>query len=85
MRRALVLDPDNLVMRYNTACALLRRFDEPGEALKTLEPFFDKVTSTSWIWHAEADPDFDQIRDDPRFKEMLCAAKQRLGIAEAEA
>jgi adenylate cyclase len=85
MRRALVLDPDNLVMRYNTACALLRRFDEPGEALKTLEPFFDKVTSTSWIWHAEADPDFDQIRDDPRFKEMLSAAKQRLGIAEAEA
>jgi adenylate cyclase len=82
MRRALVLDPDNLVMRYNTACSLLRRFDDPGEAMKTLEPFFEKVTSTSWIWHAEADPDFDQIRDQPRFKDMLAAAKERLGMAK---
>jgi adenylate cyclase len=82
MRRALVLDPDNLVMRYNTACSILRRFSDPAEALKTLEPFFDKVTSTSWIWHAEADPDFDLIREDPRFKTMLSAAKKRLGMAD---
>jgi adenylate cyclase len=82
MRRALVLDPDNLVMRYNTACSILRRFSDPAEALKTLEPFFDKVTSTSWIWHAEADPDFDLIREDPRFKTMLSAAKKRLDMAD---
>ncbi len=79
MRRALLLDPDNLVMRYNAACALLRDLGEPGEALDTLEPFFKAVTSNTWIWHAEADPDFDSIRDDPRFKEMLNAAKERLG------
>jgi adenylate cyclase len=82
MRRALVLDPDNLVMRYNSACAILRRFGDNQEALKTLQPFFEAVTSTTWVWHAEADPDMGPIRDDPLFKEMLSAAKQRLGMAE---
>ena len=82
MRRALVLDPDNLVMRYNSACAILRRLGDTDEALKTLEPFFERVTSTTWIWHAEADPDFEPIRGDPRFKQMLSAAKQRLEIAQ---
>jgi adenylate cyclase len=83
MRRALVLDPDNLVMRYNSACAILRRLGDSDEALKTLEPFFETVTSSTWIWHAEADPDLESIRDDPRFKTMLASAKQRLGMTEA--
>jgi hypothetical protein len=48
-----------------------------------LEPFFEKVTSTTWIWHAEADPDLAEIRDRPRFKEVLASAKQRLGMSEA--
>ncbi len=83
MRRALLLDPDNLVMRYNAACTLLGQLGDEDEALKTLESFFAKVTSTTWIWHAESDPDFEQIRDRPRFKEMIASAKQRLGMAEA--
>jgi adenylate cyclase len=85
MRRGLVLDPDNLVMRYNSACALLRRFGDPEEALKTLEPFFQSVTSTTWIWHAEADPDFEAIRGDPPFQAMLAAAKKRLGMTQEPA
>jgi hypothetical protein len=40
------------------------------------------VTSTTWVWHAEADPDMEPIRDDPQFREMLSAAKQRLGMAQ---
>jgi adenylate cyclase len=83
MRRALLLDPENLVMRYNAACTLLGQLGDPDEALKTLEPFFEKVTSTTWIWHAEADPDLGEIRDLPRFKEILAAAKQRLRMPEA--
>ena len=83
MRRALLLDPENLAMRYNSACTLLCQLGDAEEAVKTLEPFFGKVTSTTWIWHAEADPDLGEIRDRPRFKEMLAAAKQRLGMSEA--
>jgi adenylate cyclase len=82
LRRALVLDPDNLVMRYNTACALIRYLGSPEDALDTLDPFFQTVTSTTWIWHAEADPDFDKIHVHPRFKEMIASAKRRLGMAE---
>ena len=85
MRRGPLLDPDNLVMRYNTACAFLRRFDDAAEALNALQPFFETVTSTTWIWHAEADPDLEAIRDNPRFKEMLAAAKKRLGMEETVA
>jgi adenylate cyclase len=83
MRRALLLDPENLVMRYNAACTLLGQLGDADEAVKTLEPFFEKVTSTTWIWHAEADPDLGEIRNRPRFKEMLASAKQRLGMSEA--
>jgi hypothetical protein len=30
--------------------------------------------------HLEVDPDLDPIRQTPRFKEMLAAAKKRLGM-----
>jgi adenylate cyclase len=83
MRRALLLDPENLVMRYNTACVIASRFDDANETLDTLEPFFQRVTSATWIWHAEADPDLTMVRGHPRFEEMLASAKQRLGMAEA--
>ena len=36
------------------------------------------------IKHTEADPDFVRIRDKPRFKEMIAATKERLGITVAE-
>jgi hypothetical protein len=40
------------------------------------------VKTAQNIRHLEADPDLDGLRDDPRYKEMLASAKQRLGIAE---
>jgi adenylate cyclase len=83
MRRALLLDPDNLLMRYNIACTIVQRLGDSDEALSALEPFFRTVTSTTWIWHAEADPDLDSIREDSRFKLLLAAAKERLGMTEA--
>jgi adenylate cyclase len=80
-RRALLLDPDNLTMRYNLACTMIRQLGDSDEALDALGPFFDKMNSTTWIRHIEADPDLDPVRDHPRFKEMLESAKERLGIA----
>jgi adenylate cyclase len=82
INRALLLDPENRNMRYNAACAMALQFGEADEAVKTLERFFQTVTSATWIRHVEADPDLDSIRADPRFKEMLASAKQRLGIAD---
>lgn len=82
-RRALVLDPDNLNMRYNLACTMIRQLGDSGGALDALRPFFDRMNSVHWIRHIEFDPDLDALRDDPRFKEMLAAAKERLGMIEA--
>jgi adenylate cyclase len=83
--RALLLDPDNLSMRYNLACSFARELRDPEAAIGTLELFFEKVNSPMHIRHLEVDPDLDDIRGDPRFKDMLAGAKQRLGISSAAA
>jgi adenylate cyclase len=83
IRRALLLDPDNLLGRYNIACVLASDLDDREGALKALQPYFENTSSTTEIRHLEVDPDLDPIRDDPSFKAMLGAAKERLGIVEA--
>lgn len=80
LRRALLLDPDNLGMRYNIGCLLVQELDDAKSALDTLQPFFEHVNSTTHMRHIDVDPDLDPIRGDPRFKDMLEAAKKRLGM-----
>jgi len=80
IRRALLLDPDNVTMRYNVACTLALKLGDPHEAIDALRPYFESATGASQIAHAEADPDLNTVRDDPTFKEMLSAAKQRIGM-----
>ena len=81
--RALLLDPDNLSMRYNLACSLAQDLNDPEGALEALTPFFEKVNSPMHIRHLEVDPDLDSIREGSQFKEMLAATKQRLGMKTA--
>ena len=83
IERALLVDPDNIVMRYNLACTLAARLEDRGRAIDVMEPYFERAASATMIRHLDADPDMDPIRDVPRFKEMLAAAKQRLGITES--
>ena len=82
VQRALLLDPDNLNMRYNVACSLAYRGDAE-EALDILELWFQSVNSATRIRHADADPDLDSLRDDSRFKKMVASAKRRLGLVAA--
>jgi adenylate cyclase len=78
--RALLLDPENNIMRYNLACALTTELNDPDRAIKVLEPYFKTTLGVTHVRHAEADPDLDSLREDPRFKEMLHDARQRLRI-----
>ena len=78
--RALLLDPENLTVRYNLACSLALELDDREGALEAMKPFFERITSTTLIRHLQADPDLDPVRDDPRFKEMLASARGRLGM-----
>jgi adenylate cyclase len=84
IERALLVDPDNLTMRYNFSCILAGYLGDKEAALKMLQMTFS-VAGESIIRVADADTDLDAIRDDPRFQAMLVQAKQRLGIKiEAE-
>ena len=82
MSRALLIDPENLTMRYNFVCALANHLHDKDGALEMLGPAFEKM-GTGLVNHAKIDPDLDCIRDDPRFQEMLAAAEARLASGTA--
>jgi adenylate cyclase len=79
MGRALLIDPENLSMRYNFACALANHLKDTEAALEMLGPAFEKM-GAGLINHSKVDPDLDCIRDDPQFKAMLAAAEKRLEV-----
>ncbi len=80
--RALLLDPENMYMRYNLAWPALAFFDDRELALELLEPAFAKGGRTL-ISLAAADRNLDALRDDPRFQRMLASAEKRLGLEPA--
>jgi adenylate cyclase len=80
-QRALLLDPENLSIRYNVACSLTFRNSDLNGALDLLDEYFKRIESPGNINHAEIDPDMDLLREDPRFVEMVSAAKKRLEMA----
>jgi adenylate cyclase len=82
--RALLLEPDNLMMRYNLACALAAHLKDNDRAIDVLQPYFEGMPSPTPIKHLGVDPDLDGVRNDPRFKAMLAATKQRLGMPETD-
>jgi adenylate cyclase len=80
MNRALMIDPDNINMRYNFACALCAFAHEADAAFALLGPTFEKMP-IGFLTHAKVDPDLDPLREDPRFQAMIAAAEARLAAA----
>ncbi len=77
MDRALLIDPDNLVMRYNFACGLATHLRDADGALDMLTPTLAKATP-EFLNHVKLDPDMDALRDNPQFQAMIAAAEARL-------
>jgi adenylate cyclase len=80
--RALLVDPDNLVMRFNFACGTALHLEDPEGALELLAPIFPKM-NRSLFNAAAADPDLDSLREIPKFKAMVEEARNRLGLGAA--
>ena len=80
--RALLVDPDNLNLRYNFACVLAGMGDKE-EALKMLKSTLPRVGEYQ-VRVAETDTDLDSLRDDPRFVSLLDEARKRLGIEQVK-
>ena len=92
IERSLLVDPDNLMMRYNLAWGLNKIFGDPEAAIEMLRPVMASA-GANIIRLAANDPNLDNLRADPRFNEMFAAASERVGltvatsnpVAEAEA
>jgi adenylate cyclase len=78
--RALLLDPDNVNLRYNLACSLITHLHDVEAALDMLRQRFEEMPIEVLNW-VKTDPDLDPVRDHPRFKAMLAAAEARLAQA----
>jgi tetratricopeptide (TPR) repeat protein len=67
-RRALELNPDDMGSLVNAAC-LHAKMKHKEEAINLLERVFARGWGKrDWVEH---DPDYDILRDDPRFQKML--------------
>ncbi|WP_309661743.1 TIR domain-containing protein [Sphingomonas sp.] len=81
MARAMLVDCDNLDMRYNFAGMLAAYLGNQDGALRLLRRNFSSI-SKYHLRIAESDPDLDSLRADPRFSTMLSRARTRLGIPD---
>jgi adenylate cyclase len=78
MDRALLVDPDNMLMRYNFACGLAAHLNDVEGAIRLLAQVIESATTSALVNTAKSDPDLDCLRDDPRFVAMLAVADARL-------
>ena len=81
-KRAVLIDPDNMIMRYNLACDLVVNLDDAAMALDMLGPYCGRTGREQLEW-LKMDPDLDKLRPDARFAAMIETAEQRLSAGAA--
>jgi adenylate cyclase len=79
VQRSLLVDPDNLQMRYNLAWGFNKVMGDPEAAIEMLRPVLTKA-GRNIVRLAANDPNLDNLRKDPRFEAMLGEAKARVGL-----
>jgi adenylate cyclase len=79
IERSLLVDPDNLQMRYNLAWGLNKVMNDPEAAIEMLRPVMTNA-GANIIRLAANDPNLDNLRQDARFRRLLEEAEQRVGL-----
>jgi adenylate cyclase len=82
IRRALLMDPDNLTMRWNLVCSLSRYLNDTDAAIDLLATFVDRIPPPM-VKYLRLDTDLDPLRDDPRFEQLAVQAEQRVEAGNA--
>jgi adenylate cyclase len=80
--RAVLICPDNLIMRFNFACVMALDMKDAEAAIDILEPIVPDF-SLSAFKEILADPDLDSLRGHPRFIRLIEETAKRLGVATA--
>jgi len=76
-KRAVLIDPENWIMRYNLSCDMVTSLKDFDAAIAFLEPVLANTGREHVEW-MKSDPDLDLIRNDPRFEALMEAAEGRL-------
>jgi adenylate cyclase len=82
--RAVLLDPNNMFMRYNSAMTMAVFFNNHDGAIDALRHALAKG-GRNVVTLAANDPNLDRLRDDPEFKQILGEACERFGIVPRRA
>ena len=80
--RALLMDPDNLTMRWNLVCALSRYLGDKDAAIELLASFAERIPPPM-VKYLRLDTDLDPLRGDPRFEEMVAREERRVTASHA--
>jgi adenylate cyclase len=79
-RRALLVSPDNFLLRHNMACSLIL-VGETDAAFDLLESQIANYSEGLLIWMGR-DSDFDSVRQHPRFVKMMAGAHAGLAASK---
>jgi adenylate cyclase len=78
----MLIDPDNITMKYNFACVLAAYVGDKAEALRLLAQALS-CGGTMMFKVAESDPDLDCLRDDSEFQKLMERERRRHGLDAA--
>ena len=79
--RALIIEPDDAMDRFNLACAFAQM--DADQALDLLESCLRKAPPDDLAWITQ-DPEMLLLHDHPRYQTLIAREEARLAAARAE-